>query len=76
MKYRAKEKLKNPGSPAVSLLALYARSSFYKILAALAGLAAAEGVSFYMVCMKHRQSKGVLNPKKIIDKFKLKYLFI
>ena len=76
MKYRAKEKLKNPGSPAVSLLALYARSSFYKILAALAGLAAAEGVSFYMVCMKQGQSEGVLNPEKMIDMCMLKYLFL
>lgn len=67
---------KSTGSPVLSLFALYARSSFRKILAVLAGLAIAEGVSFYMLCRLVLQNGVVLYPEKMIDMCFLKYFFL
>lgn len=64
------------GRPVLSLFALYARSSFRKILAVLAGLAIAEGVSFYMLCRLVLQNGVVLYPEKMIDLCFLKYFFL
>lgn len=77
---------KSTGNPVTALFALYVRSSFRKILAVLAGLAVAEGVSFYTVCRLLGQRdtvlyqgtlyQGVMRPEKMLDLCFLKYIFL
>lgn len=70
------EKANNMGSPVLSLLALYARSSFGKILGALAVMAVAEGVSFYLACGKTGEDGVFFGPERMIDLCFLKYFFL
>lgn len=64
------------GRPVLSLFALYARSSFCKILAAFAGLAVAEGISFAVVCRGLGQNDRVLYPEKMIDMCFFRFIFL
>ncbi len=59
-----------------ALFALYARSSFRKILAVFAGMAIAEGVSFYLACRRLEQSGAAMYPERMIDQCFLKYIFL
>lgn len=64
------------GSLVLSLFALYARSSFYKILMVLAGLVLAEGISFYAVCRGLGQRGETLYPEAVPDRCLLKFFFL
>lgn len=74
-KIRGREKTA-AGSPVLSLFALYSRSSLYKVLAVLAGLAIAELLSFFAVCRGLEQDGQAPCPEKMIDMCFLKYIFL
>ena len=67
---------KGKGSPVLALFALYARSSFRKILVVFAGMVIAEGTLFYRGCRLLEQSGGVVGPEKMIDLCFFKYIFL
>lgn len=62
--------------PVLSMLGLYAMCSIYKILVALAGMAIAEGVSFYAVCSRLEQREEVVYPEKLADICCMQYIFL
>lgn len=64
------------GRPVLALWALYTRSSFYKILLVLAGLALAEGVSFRLMCGGLEQSGVTVYPEEMIERCFLQYIFL
>lgn len=60
----------------LALWALYARSSFYKILLVLAGMAVVEGISFQVVCRRLGQSGVPASPEKMLDDLFLQVVFL
>lgn len=64
------------GAAIVSLWALCARGSFYKILLVLAGMALAEFACFEIVCRKMTGNAALLSPEKMIDECLLQPIFL
>ncbi len=64
------------GRPAVSMFALYACGSLYRVLAVLAGMILAEGISFYAVCRRLERSGTMAYPEQMIELCLLKYIFL